>query len=180
MKPSFVHSLLPLTILVIGLFSFTACSPNASDLALSPGLGPQLQTAEAESVVITLPTPVPPKFADLTQEEVFAGLDENFVSLVVNADPAHGEELATSTGCFACHSLDPEAAMTGPTWHYVADHAMSRTDDSPALYIYHSITDPNLFVVDGYPTGIMPQNYSDILSDEDIASIMSFLLTQHE
>ena len=180
MKPlSFVHSLLTFTVFV-GLLVFTSCSPSPSDQVISPELGPQLQTAEAEAVVITLPTPVPPKFVDLTEEEVFAGVDPDLAALVVAADPARGEEVATATGCFACHSLDPEAKMTGPTWQYVADHAMTRTEDSPALYLYHSIIDPGLFVVDGFPVGIMPQNYSDMLSEEDIASVMAYLLQQHE
>ncbi len=92
----------------------------------------------------------------------------------------YGEEVATATGCLACHSFDPEAKLIGPTWQYVSDHAMSRTEEGPALYLYHSITDPNAFVVDSYPVGMMPQNYGDMLSDEDLASVIAFLLEQHE
>lgn len=182
MKPlSHNHTPLLSIIMLALILSVAGCSPRASNLVLSPELGSQLLTQEAEAVVITLPTPAPPKFTDLTEEEVVEGLPEDFLALLEQADPSTGETLSVSTGCTACHSMDPEQQLTGPTWHNVSDHALSRpTGESPALYLYHSIVDPNAYVVDGYPPGIMPQNYPDILTQEEIADIVAYLLQQHE
>ncbi len=44
----------------------------------------------------------------------------------------------------------------------------------------HQHRRPNAHIVDGYPQNIMPQNYTDLLSQEDIADVVSYLLAQHE
>jgi hypothetical protein len=51
---------------------------------------------------------------------------------------------------------------------------------SPANYIYTSIVAPNAYITPGYNSGIMPQNYADIISQEDLASLVAYLLIQHE
>lgn len=71
--------------------------------------------------------------------------------------------------------------MTGPTWYHVGDIAVSRVaGESPALYLYHSIVNPNLFIVPNYPSNIMPANYSEQLSTQELADLISYLLQQNE
>jgi hypothetical protein len=44
-------------------------------------------------------------------------------------------------------------------------------------YLWESIVDPGAFVVEGYRDS-MPKSFALLLSEEDIASLVAFLLTQ--
>ncbi len=157
------------------------CAPNASAELISPQLGAQLFAKESSEEVVVAPTPEPVKFANLTPEEVTAGLPEDFAAALAAADPSKGEAVALANACIGCHSVDPNQTMTGPTWFHVADTAANRRAGvSPALYIYHSILTPNEVVVDGYPANIMPQIYADTISQGDLANLVAYLLQQHE
>ena len=48
----------------------------------------------------------------------------------------------------------------------------------PAMYLYSSITDPNDHIVDGYTSGVMPETYSVDLSEQDLADLLTYLLSQ--
>lgn len=94
------------------------------------------------------------------------------------ADPATGERLTNSNGCVACHSLQEGVVMVGPSWYNLANLAATRVEDqSAAQYIYASIVAPNEYIVDGFNAGLMPQNYAEVISDEDLAHIVAYLLT---
>lgn len=161
--------------------TLTACSPDPTADVISPQLGQILVAQAANADVEVVPTPEPLEIADLTDEEITAGLPEDFAAALASADAANGETLTLTYGCIGCHSLDPAVQMTGPTWFDVADTVVNRVPgESPALYLYHSILLPNSHVVEGYPQNIMPQNYQDLLSQEDVADIVAYLLTEHE
>ncbi|MCB0157073.1 MAG: c-type cytochrome [Caldilineaceae bacterium] len=167
-----------LALLSIGL---AACKPDASADIISPGLGERMIAARTSGAVVAAePTPMP-VLADLTPEEIYAGLPDDVLAAVQNADPAAGETLALSNGCVGCHSLDPAAQMTGPTWYNIGNTAVSRVPgESPAAYLYHSIIEPNAHVVEGYPQGIMPQTYADSLSVDDLGTLVAYLLSQQQ
>jgi cytochrome c551/c552 len=168
-------------LLVMVVAVLAGCAPNANAELISPQLGAQLYAKEANAEVVIAPTPEPVRFADLTPEEVTAGLPADFAALLAEADPAKGEIAALANGCIGCHALDPNQVMTGPTWYHVADTAANRRPDvSPALYIYDSIVAPGQYLVPGYPANIMPPNYADIISPGDLANLVAYLLTQHE
>lgn len=171
-RSAFVVSLL-MVILVAA-----ACAPDATQLIISPQLGEQLAAREAGSVVVAAtPTPLP-RLADLTPEEIVAGLPEDFAAALAAANPANGEQIALVRGCVGCHSLDPNAVMTGPTWHNIGDTAVSRVrGESPALYLYESIVNPNAFVVPNYPANVMPANYGELLSTQELADLVAYLLS---
>lgn len=157
------------------------CAPNASAELISPQLGAQLFAKESSEEVVVAPTPEPLKFANLTPEEVTAGLPADFAAALAAADPTKGEAVALANACIGCHSLDPNQVMTGPTWFHIADVAANRRAGvSPALYIYHSIITPNEYVVAGYPSGIMLQNYAETINQDDLANLIAYLLLQHE
>jgi cytochrome c2 len=44
-------------------------------------------------------------------------------------------------------------------------------------YIRTSILHPNDFIVPGYPADLMPQNYAEILTDEEVNDLVAYLLT---
>lgn len=156
-----------------------ACSPNAAATILSPNMGDQLaQEAAGGEVVAATPTPVP-QLVNLTPDQIYAGLPEDLAAAVANADLANGPTLATSKACVGCHSLDPAATMTGPTWHNVGDTAIGRIPGlSPAEYIHQSIVAPASFVVPNY-VNVMPGNYGDTLTTQELGDLIAYLLSQN-
>ena len=53
-------------------------------------------------------------------------------------------------------------------------------DESPGLYLYHSIAAPNDYIVRGYQEGVMLQNYREELSDQDFADLITYIMEQQQ
>ncbi len=169
-----------LVILGLLVFGLAGCTPDASADIISPKLGAQLAAEEAGAQVKVQPTPTPLTIAAMSKAQILAGLPADVAKDMAAAKPDQGKALTVANGCIGCHSLDPNQKMTGPTWHNVADAAANlQPGQSPALYFYTSITDPNAFVVPGFPANVMPQNFKEKLSAQDLADIISYLLQQH-
>ena len=170
-----------ITLFIVALvFAVAGCAPNADSELLAPDLGPKLVLAQSEGAVELEPTPIPPKLAELSDEEIYAGVDPDVQQAIMSADPANGETIALTFGCVGCHALDPNEVKTGPTWHNVGDIAVIRVPgESPAEYLYQSITAPNAFVVPGYPSNVMPANFTETMSPEQIATMVAYLLQQN-
>ena len=102
-------------------------------------------------------------------------------------DPVErGQKWATQFGCLSCHSLDG-SKIVGPTWKGVFGSTETFTDGSSATvdeaYILESIHSPNAKVVQGYPAGVMPQQFIDPVSkqpitDQQIADLIAFIQSQ--
>ena len=81
--------------------------------------------------------------------------------------------------CIGCHSLDPKAQMTGPTWYNIGNTAVGRQPGvSPAAFLDHSVVNPSEYVVPNYPDNIMPKNFGQILSIQDQGDLIAYLLQQ--
>jgi mono/diheme cytochrome c family protein len=87
-------------------------------------------------------------------------------------DPAAGETVFTGQGCGGCHALD--AAGTSGGVGPDLDESLQGKDPD---YVRTAIVEPNAEVVQGYAPNIMPQDYGDNLSDEQLADLVA-LLTQ--
>jgi cytochrome c2 len=103
------------------------------------------------------------------------------------SDPKAGESIYYETasgvnaGCRICHSLDKGETIIGPSFYGLADRAGNRVPGMTAEeYLYQSIVDPNAFVVSGYPSGQMIQNFGKILTEEQINDLIAFLMTMEE
>lgn len=167
-------------LLVSVLLIMVGCAPNASVEIISPDLGPKLIAARSEGNVEVAPTPAPPKLAELAPDQVYAGLPDDVRKAVEGADVSAAQTVALKYGCVGCHALDPNQKMTGPTWHNVGDTAVTRVPgESPAQYIYQSIVEPNAHVVEGYPGNVMPQTFKDMLSPQELAEMVAYLLSQN-
>ncbi len=173
------QSLLWVAVWLMGA-ALAACTPNASASIISPNLGEQLAAIEAGAeIVVAAPVEVP-KLADLTEEQIYAGMPDDLAAAVKSADPAGGQTVSLGNACIGCHALDPNQQMTGPTWYNLGDTAVGRVPDlGPAEYIHQSIVAPNSHVVEGYSANIMPQNYGTMLSQEDLATLIAYLISQH-
>lgn len=95
-------------------------------------------------------------------------------------DPvARGQRVYLDTGCGGCHTIDGLSAGTvGPNQTTIGTLAATRIPGMSAEdYILESISDPSAFVVEGFPDDVMPKNYSELLSSEDVSDLVAFFLS---
>jgi mono/diheme cytochrome c family protein len=85
-------------------------------------------------------------------------------------DAAAGKKLFGAEGCGGCHALS--AAGTSGTVGPNLDQALNGKD---AEFVRESIVDPNKEVAKGYPPNVMPQNFGQTLSAQEIDDLVAFL-----
>ena len=85
-----------------------------------------------------------------------------------------GEELFTSSGCAGCHTL----AAAGATAKVGPD--LGKLGDASEGFIRKSIVDPNAEIEKGYKPDVMPQNFGDDLSKEELDALVKYLLESQE
>lgn len=161
---------------VLVLVVVSACAPNPRLQLISPNM-----VVLAEGETFAPPTPTPrPRIAGLSDEEILAGLPEAVVALIPG-DADRGLELTVPHNCIGCHVTDNSLIDVAPTWLEIADTAVGRAEQlglaGPAMYLYTSITNPNDYIVGGYTSGVMPETYSEDLSEQDLADLLTYLLT---
>lgn len=102
-------------------------------------------------------------------------------------DPAAGETLAQDLGCTGCHIL----STVGPPWEGEGDlagigaRAESRIEQdnytgqatTAQQYLIESIVLTNAHVVEGYDSGLMPGNYGERITEQNLADLIAYLLT---
>ncbi len=87
---------------------------------------------------------------------------------------AEGEQIFASSGCGGCHTL--AAAGTNGDVGPKLDQ-ISKPDEA---YIKQSIENPSASVVKGFNDGIMPSDYADQLSPEEIDALVKYLLESQQ
>ena len=130
------------------------------------------------------PTSTP---APTATPDILAGNDPSarFETLVNEwGDPVQGEILynmhqdAAGFACSTCHNHQNEERKIGPGLLNLAERSTTRVaDQSPELYIFNSIINPDAHVVEDYDENLMPENYWDIFSTVEISHITAYLLT---
>jgi mono/diheme cytochrome c family protein len=101
-------------------------------------------------------------------------------------DPiSRGQAVYTQNACGACHTLGSlSAGMAAPNLTQIGTTAATRVEGlSAEEYLLQSILDPNTFVVPDCPSApcapnVMPQNFGETLSDEQLSDLVAFLLAQ--
>ncbi len=152
-----------------------ACAPNPTAQIISP-----FMVAVSEEG-ITIVVRVIPKLAELTEDEIFAGVPEDVVAAIKEGDVVEGQEISELQGCAGCHSLEEDEVLSGPSWYDVANIAVGRVEgESPALYFYRSITRPNAFIVKRFDSNVMPEDFSEKLNTSEIGDLIALLLEQTE
>jgi cytochrome c oxidase subunit II len=114
----------------------------------------------------------------VSQADFDAWVDEQ--TGAADLSPAErGERLSRGTGCLACHSLDG-TPLAGPTWLNLYGSEIQLADGNAVIatdqYLYDAIVDPNAQIHAGYPP-IMPTNYEDTLTEQQIWDIVEFIKT---
>ncbi|MCA9914036.1 MAG: cytochrome c [Anaerolineae bacterium] len=139
----------------------------------------------------SIPTEIPPTATPTTPptetplpQPTEIGADDPLYPQIAAADAAHGETLfnniieGASLACVNCHYIDKEDMLVGPGQLNLLYRAGDRVDgQGPYTYMYNSIVHPNDYVVEGYPEGVMPQNFGELLSEQDLYDIVAYMAT---
>lgn len=88
------------------------------------------------------------------------------------ADPGAGEQLFVDQGCGGCHAFEAAGATgaTGPN----LDETL-RGEHARPEHVRESIVEPNAEIAEGYQPDVMPQDYGEKLSDDQVADLVAFL-----
>ncbi len=94
--------------------------------------------------------------------------------------PRPPQELFNVMGCLGCHNLDqPQTpnnrGPVGPNLGNLHETAGTHGEDA-ATYVHNSIVNPNAYISEGYMAGIMPANFGERMSEEEINSLVDWLL----
>ncbi len=87
---------------------------------------------------------------------------------------ADGEQIFTAQGCGSCHALAAANAegTVGPD--------LGKLDEANAAFVRESIVDPSAKVEQGFPDGVMPSDFGDKLSQEELDALVKYLLESQE
>jgi len=123
--------------------------------------------------------PTPTQVVDAVGTDINVELPEG------NAE--RGAELAKNQACTACH-ID---SSTGPAWLPTGDVAgmgvraeeryqsgdYTGAATSAAQYLHEAIVQPDVYLVAGFQPGVMPKNFGEKLTKQDLADLIAYLLT---
>jgi cytochrome c oxidase subunit 2 len=87
---------------------------------------------------------------------------------------AQGEQIFTSAGCAGCHTL----AAAGATAKVGPD--LGKLKDADAAFIRESIVTPNAQIEAGFKPDIMPSDFAEKLSEEELDALVKYLLGAQE
>ncbi len=117
---------------------------------------------------------VPPRPVDIQAEVRNGGEEEEALAIMENVTPR----------CFSCHVIGNDGNVNGPgpNLNGLKERAADQVKGLDAEeYVHQSIVDPGAFMVAECPRGpcvdVMSKNYAEKLSEEEIATIVDFLLT---
>ncbi|HEX7255279.1 MAG TPA: cytochrome c [Gaiellaceae bacterium] len=94
---------------------------------------------------------------------------------VVEGDPEAGRQVYMANGCGSCHEFEPAGSTgtTGPGLDELPDLA-EKANQPLAEFVRESIVNPNAYVEEGYPEGVMPAY--DQLSEKELNDLVAFLI----
>lgn len=149
------------------LLILAACGRNPAEVALVQQTADAIQAATRAAIPTSTPAPDAPAMV---------------------GDPAVGEVLFNTThttasgvwACSQCHAIDG-ARLIGPGLGGLRDRAGTTVvGQSAEEYVHTSIVDPQAFIVPGdppYPENLMPQDFGQILTEEELNDLVAYVLT---
>ena len=95
-----------------------------------------------------------------------------------SGDPAAGREVFLSAGCAACHTLQDAGAagMTGPDLDTDLVGSAEAAGAPLAEHVRTAIVDPDAWVMPRWANGIMPRDYGEQLSDEELDDLVAYIV----
>lgn len=133
----------------------TSMQAHAAVYQDTPDNTAALSDAEVENIADYLLGLIPGDISELVPEEITGATPEE-----------RGSQLFVSVGCNACHSLDAEVTIVGPSMAGIADRATTRTSLSADEYLRQSINEPEAFIVPDFPNSmVIPKLDADQVDD---------------
>ncbi len=86
------------------------------------------------------------------------------------------QPLIEKGGCGSCHiipGIEGATGTIGPSWCDPAEEVQAGEED--VEFLRESILDPNAEIAPGYPANLMPQNFGQIFTDEEIDLLAAFI-----
>jgi mono/diheme cytochrome c family protein len=87
------------------------------------------------------------------------------------ADEGPGAQVFIQNGCGGCHVLEA-LGTNGATGPNLDDSLPGQS----AADVEESIVEPDAQIAQGFPQGVMPQNYGDTIAPEDLKEMVDYLL----
>lgn len=147
-------------------------------------------TVEDANAVVQFPiTPVDPATVVSTGGPPVVGTASNIETITaglaeVVGDAQNGQTLYNGAlACAGCHMAEAVAPLMAGTWTRVTTERINAPENAGLTgeqYVANSIIHPNDYVVTPYPASVMPQNFGDRLTYQDLADLIAFLKTQDQ
>ena len=102
------------------------------------------------------------------------GEDTGALATAGLAEATSGDQIFTAAGCGSCHTFTPAGTSgdIGPSLDELAQVA----EGDPAAYTEEAIVEPDATIAQGFEAGVMPTNYAEQLSPEQIDALVQYLL----
>ena len=105
---------------------------------------------------------------------------EQIVANLPAGDADSGVKLFASIGCNACHSVQKDQRLVGPSFYGLWTRSATNPSGlSTKAFIYQSIVQPNAVIAEGYQPNLMPPNYAAVLSVQQMADILAYIERDH-
>ena len=86
-------------------------------------------------------------------------------------------ETIFQANCSACHMTTSDVVLVGPSLVGLVERAENKVQGLNAReYIHQSIVEPGAYVNEGFQN-LMPDNFEDLLSEEDMDALIAYLMT---
>lgn len=96
--------------------------------------------------------------------------DTTAATTTTAASAAEGAKVFATAGCTGCHTL-ADAGSTATTGPNLDEELKGQS----VAFIRTSIVDPNADIAKGFPPDLMPQNYSEQLTPEQLDAVVAYL-----
>lgn len=86
--------------------------------------------------------------------------------------------IGSQAGCATCHSLEAGVTIVGPSMAGIGTIAGTRVAGMSAEdYLKESILEPDAYLVEGFPAGVMVQVWEEVLTEDQLNDLVGYLLT---
>ena len=121
--------------------------------------------------------PPPPPVGDNVEGILQRWADEGIVGSAVSGADLYENEYK----CSDCHRAGASAPDTIGTWTRIQTERLTQprfAGYNGEMYLIESIVQPNAYLVDGYNSGVMPENFGIRMENQRLADMIAFLMTQ--
>jgi mono/diheme cytochrome c family protein len=149
----------------------TAAVPTEAPTTAAPTEAPTaVPTTVPTEAPTAVPTTVVPTEAPTEVPTAAVSTEEAPTTAVPSGNADNGKAVFDGVGgCAACHSVEPGKALVGPSLAGIAE-------DGPGE-IRDSIVNPDEEIAEGFKPGVMPTDYAQKLTEQQINDLIAYLLT---